>query len=133
MLDTNVLVSTALPGSRLHTLVDVWQHGRCRVLLSDEIFDEYLRVLTYPKFKLSSADIKRILERDLRPYAELVTVTSRVDAIPHDPADNTFLACALDGHADFIVSGDHHLLTLRSFHDIPILTARRFLQQLSHR
>ena len=130
-MDTNVLLSIALPRSRLHSLVDAWQHRRCRLLLSSEIFDEYLRVLTYPKFNLSAEDIRQLLERELRPYAELVQVTSRVQIITEDPADNKFLACALDGHADAIVSGDHHLLALKHFKDIPILTGRQLLDHLA--
>jgi len=130
VLDTNVLVSIALPGSRLQPLVDAWQQGRCRLLISSDIFDEYLRVLTYPKFQLTAEDIKQLLERDLRPYAELVRVTSRVDAVVIDPADNKFLACALDGRADVVVSGDRHLLTLKQFRSIPILTARQLLDRL---
>ena len=101
------------------------------MLVSSEIFDEYLRVLTYPTFKLSAEDIKRIVERELRPYTELVSVSSHVDVIKTDRSDNKFLACALDGRADAIVSGDHHLLALRRFHHIPILTARQFLDHIS--
>jgi predicted nucleic acid-binding protein len=41
-----------------------------------------------------------------------------------------FLACALDGQADVIVSGDHHLLDLENYRDIPIMTARQFMDQL---
>ncbi len=131
VLDTNVLVSTALPGSRLQSLVDAWQHRRCRLLLSREIFDEYLRVLTYPKFRLTSADIKRILERELLPYAEMVNVTTQVEAIVEDPADNKFLACAVDGRADVLVSGDHHLLELKAFHETAIISPRQLLDRLA--
>lgn len=130
VLDTNVLVSSALPGSRLRPLIDAWQRGRCRLLISPEIFDEYLRVLTYPKFQLSSDDIRRILERDVMPYSEMVRVTSHVDVVKADPADNKFLACAIDGKADAIVSGDHHLLNLKTYQKIPIVTAREFLNRL---
>jgi predicted nucleic acid-binding protein len=42
-----------------------------------------------------------------------------------------FLACALDGQADFIVSGEHHLLDLGAYMEIPIITARQFLGQLN--
>ncbi len=131
VLDTNILVSVALPDSRLRPLAEAWEAGRCRLLISREIFDEYLRVLTYPKFRLSSDDVTRVLERGVLPYAEWVTVTSRIDVIREDPSDNAFLACALDGKADAIVSGDHHLLELGTFHAIPILTGRQFLSQLT--
>ena len=131
VVDTNILVSVALPESRLQILADGWQKRRFRLLISAEIFDEYLRVLTYPKFNLSSADIKRILEKELLPYTEMVKVTTQVNVIVKDPSDNKFLACAVDGHANFIVSGDQHLLSVGQFHHIPILTARQLLEKLS--
>ena len=127
VLDTNLLVSIALPGSRLQPLLETWRGRKCRLLVSSEIFAEYLRVLTYPKFRLSSEDVKRFLEQDVRPYMELVAVHTAVHVIQADPSDNKFLACALDGHADVVVSGDHHLLDLKQFRGIPIVTARQFL------
>jgi len=54
-----------------------------------------------------------------------------MNAIPDDPQDEIFLACALDGQADLIVSGDRHLLDLGKYHGIPILTARQFLDTLA--
>ena len=48
-----------------------------------------------------------------------------------DPADDKFLACALDGRADLLVSGDDHLLRLKAFHHIPIVSARQFLDRLT--
>ena len=131
VLDTNILISTALPGSRLRELVEAWQKGRCRLLISPEIFDEYLRVFAYPKFGLSMEEIRRILEHDVWPYAEQIKVTTRVTVITADPSDNKFLACAVDGRADYIVSGDHHLLDVRQFQQIPIISARQFLTRLS--
>lgn len=128
VLDTNVLVSIALPRSRLEPLVEAWQGGRCRLLISAEIFDEYLRVLAYPRFQLSSEDIRRILERDLLPHTQQVRVTSSIHAIPADPSDNKFLACAVDGRADWIVTGDHHLLQLKRFHNIRIGSPSEFLR-----
>ena len=112
-------------------LAEAWRTHRCLPLLSQEIFDEYLRVLTYPKFQLSSSEIKRVLEHDFLPYAEFVRVTSQVEVIAADPSDNKFLACALDGRADVVVSGDRHLLTLKRFHGIAIVTARQFRDQVA--
>lgn len=131
VLDTNVLVSSALPGSRLAALVAAWRTRRCRLLVSQEIFEEYLRVLTYPKFRLSSNDITQLLEQDVLPYADFVRVTTRVQAIAADPADDKFLACAVDGRADFLVSGDRHLLELQRFRGIPIVSPRQLLDQLT--
>lgn len=57
------------------------------------------------------------------------TVSSPVpEVILEDPDDDKFLACAIDGGADYIVSGDHHLLDLGSYEGIPILRPATFLQ-----
>jgi len=54
-------------------------------------------------------------------------------AIPDDPDDEEILACAVDGRADLIVSGDRHLLALGAFRGIPILSPRDFLARLPER
>ncbi len=57
----------------------------------------------------------------------LVDVTSRIDTIKVDPSDNAFLECAVDGRADYIVSGDRHLLGLGTYRGIQIISPREFL------
>jgi putative PIN family toxin of toxin-antitoxin system len=59
--------------------------------------------------------------------AELVTITERVTEC-RDPKDNKFLELALNGRADVIVSGDHDLLTLNPFREIPIVEPATFVQ-----
>lgn len=63
--------------------------------------------------------------------SEFVEVKTEVQAIKADPTDDIFLALAIDGNADAIVSGDHHLLDLKKFEEIPMLTIRRFLSLAS--
>ena len=64
--------------------------------------------------------------------ALVVAGDSNVDgSVPDDPKDEMFLACALDGGAEFIISGDHHLLDLGIYRDIPIMTPRQFQAQLA--
>jgi uncharacterized protein len=50
--------------------------------------------------------------------------------VPQDPRDEVFLACAIDAKADCIVSGDRHLLDLRTYRGIPILPVREFAEKL---
>lgn len=52
-------------------------------------------------------------------------------AIPEDPKDEMFLACAVDARADMIVSGDHHLLDLTEYKGIPILSVDQFAERLA--
>ncbi|MDR3557430.1 MAG: hypothetical protein P4L55_21955 [Syntrophobacteraceae bacterium] len=54
----------------------------------------------------------------------------RFSVIEDDPSDNIYLACALEGQADFIISGDHHLTDLVEFRDIRIVNPAAFLEIL---
>ena len=54
----------------------------------------------------------------------------KTDRLKTDPDDNKFLACALEAKADFIVSGDNHLLELKHYQGIQIITAKIFVDKL---
>jgi predicted nucleic acid-binding protein len=56
-----------------------------------------------------------------------------LDVIHDDPDDNRILECAVAGHADVIVSGDRHLLRLKSYEGIPIVRPVDFLRALGLR
>lgn len=87
---------------------------------------EVIRVLGYPKFGLLARQISPLIE-NLRSYAEFVEIHSTIAEITADPTDNIFLECAVDGKADYIISGDKHLLELRSYAGIPIVKSKDFL------
>jgi predicted nucleic acid-binding protein len=53
----------------------------------------------------------------------------RVLVHQHDPSDNIYLACAVEGNAGFIISGGHHLTDLKTFRGIPIVNPAAFLKQ----
>jgi putative PIN family toxin of toxin-antitoxin system len=135
VIDTNVIVSGILSrkGAPVE-LLKAWRERRFLLLTSSAIVAEVRAVLHYPrirnKYPLSNDDIEQtimLLEHD----ALLVKGEANVaGSVPDDPKDEMFLACALDGTADVIVSGDHHLLDLESYRDIPIMTPRQFLDQL---
>ena len=129
VLDTNALVSALLFGGGPGELVSLWEKGRIVPLLSKDVFLEYVRVLGYPKFALSAEDIKGLIEEHFLPYAEMVPVDKTPSVIRMDPADDKFLALAVAGGADLLISGDRHLLALRRYGDVEILTPRRFLER----
>jgi putative PIN family toxin of toxin-antitoxin system len=132
VLDTNLFVSMAIrPGGVPDRVRQEWQHGSFTLLASQDLLAETRRVLAYPRLRalirLSGEEEAELL-RLLTEETELTPGTLQVDAIPADPADNMVLACAVEGHADYIVSGDTHLLSLREYAGIPIITARAFLR-----
>ena len=130
VLDTNVFVSSLLfrgPASEVHA---AWTAGRFVPLVSKMALEEYTRVLACTKLRLSEAEIGGLLRNELLRYAEPVVVSSRIDAVKDDPADNRFLELAIDGRADLVVTGDRHLLDLGSWRGTPIVGVRGFLNRL---
>jgi len=128
VLDTNILVSSALGGA-LELILDKWSDDAFIVIVTTDILDEYFEVINRPKFRLKQETIDKII-RYIYQFAEIIVPTETVQVIKADPTDNKFLEAALFGEADYIVSGDSHLLELKTFRGIPILSAREFIEQL---
>ena len=95
--------------------------------LSEDGIREFIKVLSYSKFALTASEIQPLIT-DLEENAEFVEVKSSVEIIKEDPSDNIFLSLALDGGASYIVSGDSHLLNLKRYKDIEIITAKQFTE-----
>jgi len=129
VLDTNAVISALLFRGELSRLYDLWKKKAFVVTASREIIEEYIRVLAYPKFKLSEREIEALINEELLPYIEPVTVIEDVKGVCKAPDDDKFLACAVAGKADFIVSGDAHLLSLKKHEGCPIITAEEFLKK----
>jgi hypothetical protein len=129
VLDTNALVSALLFTGISSNLVSFWQRGSITLLLSRDILDEYLRVLSYRKFELSEEEIKELIQEEILPYAEVVKPKRRLRVVKRDPADNKFLECAVAGKAHVIISGDKDLLSLGRYRQIVIQTPAQFLAE----
>jgi uncharacterized protein len=140
VLDTNVVLSALVFGGGATARVrQAWQAGRLRPLASTATAQELMRVLAYPKFKLS-ADEQRELLADYLPCCEVVTIPEPPPRVPacRDPHDLPFLHLALAGKADMLVSGDADLLALavpgvRPRLRLRILTVQTLLEHLQTR
>lgn len=128
VVDTNVVVSALLFGGISGKLTPLWKGRHIQPLCSKEIIDEYVRVLAYPKFKLTESEIEFLLSQEIVRWFEIVMVSPGKPFVAADPSDDKFIWCALQGKADAIISGDEHLLHLTSS-PIPILSPSRFLRQ----
>ncbi len=129
VLDTNVLVSALIFTGISSELVPLWQRSAITVLLSRGILKEYLRVLSYPKFQLSEAEIKALIEEELLPYVEVVNPRRRLRVVERDPSDDKFLECAVTGKAQVIISGDKDLLSLGRYRQIRIQSPAQFFDE----
>ena len=126
VFDTNILISGYLWKGSPRRAIDKVRRGEWIHLVSEETIEELIRVLAYAKFGLKPEEIEPII-RDLMAISQYVEVRSKIDLVKADPTDNIFLNLAIDGQADVIVSGDHHLLDLKEFNEIPIISVRKFL------
>ena len=134
VLDTNVFVSALInPRGKPAQILNYVFESKVRLFTSPSIIEELERVLSYPKLVkrhgLEKQELKKFVS-DLLSILSLVEGKKAIELIAEDPADNNYLSCALDAKADFIVSGDIHLLNLREYEGIQIITPSQFLEML---
>ena len=132
VLDTDVVLSALVFGGGTSArLRQAWQGSHCLQLVSTATAQELIRVLAYPKFRLT-ADQQRELLADYLPWAASVRIPQPPPAIPacRDPFDAPFLHLAIAGKADALVSGDKDLLALAGRGRFAILAPSAFLETL---
>ncbi len=116
VLDTNIIASGTISSSGPpYEVLEAWRDRKFTLVSSTIILKEVERVFQYPRIKepyhLDTKTIKAILAR-LNKYSVATQGKLKVSEIKDDPTDNIFLACAKEGTADFIVTGDDHLLEI---------------------
>ena len=127
VLDTNILVSGTLYLGKPKKVIDLALAGKVEIVGSAQTINEFKKVITRDKFRLSAAEQEYILNFVIR-LSRLVSTRGNFKVIKADPDDDKFLIAEYDGKADFIVSGDHHLLDLIEFLGIRIVTEHQFLE-----
>ena len=127
--DTNILVSALLFGGTPEQVFIAGLRGEIQLLTSPSLLKEFEKVLK-EKFKLNIHLVREIIE-EVREVAEIVEVSSHIQAISYPDEDNRVLECAIDDKADFIVTGDtRHILPLKEYGGIKILSPSEFLKYL---
>jgi len=138
VLDTNVWVSAMLtPGNPPAKILELALAGKMRVIISPGIIRQIGQVLKYPKVKkvlkkrqFTSQEVDDIILKLLK-VALITSGKSLADGVSGDPADDMIIACALEGRADFIISGDHHLTDLKNYQGIEIVAPSTFLELIT--
>ena len=114
VLDTNVVLSALVfRGGTAGQVRLAWQRGLLFPLASAATVQELVRVLAYPKFRLSPAEQDELLA-DYLPYAETVRIPQPPPTVPEcrDALDLPFLHLAVAGTAQVLISGDRDLLVI---------------------
>jgi len=134
VLDTNVLISglVAEQGPPRQVL-DAWLEGRYTLVTSLYLVEELTHVLSYPRIaerlRLDEEEVETILVV-LLSQAEVVPGQLHLPGVTRDPKDDAVVACAKEGEADYLVSGDQDLLVLDEYEGIQVITPRQFAEIL---
>ena len=135
VIDTNLFISGLFGKDSLSAkLQDLWINQEFELVTSIEIIKEVSRVVQYPRIKKRFHPKDETLKRFFRLVFRKAVVTKdiyKTDRIADDPSENKFLACALEGKVDFIVSRDRHLRNLKQFHGIQIIDASTFVKKVT--
>ena len=135
VVDTNLFISGIFgKGSLSSKLQDLWINQEFELITSIKIMKEVSRVLRYPRIQQRFHPKDETLKRFFRLVFRKAVITKdtyKTDKIIDDQSDNKFLACALEGKADYIVSRDPHLRNLKQFHGINIVDASTFVKKVT--
>lgn len=128
VIDTNIIVSALIFGGKVSRLRLAWQDDLFIPLVSKATTTELIRVLAYPKFKLTPTEQEDLIS-DYILFCEAVAMPDRLPVIPEcrDPFDVPFLLLAVVSEADYLVTGDSDLLSLKDNFSCPIITAEDFI------
>jgi len=138
VIDTNLFVSGLFAAQGYsYQLQQLWVSGAFELAVSEEILKEIENTLLKPHIRkrlfLEDGEQESIISL-IREKAFVVTADLyQTDKIKADPTDNKFLACALEVKADYIASGDNHLLELKHFHGIQIVDAKIFVKKIKEK
>ena len=131
VLDTNVLISATFWPGNSYKIIKKVERGEIELFLSLEILKEFSEVLSYEeiqkKIKIKNLYVNYSIEK-LVSISKIIFPKEKINIIKEDPSDNKFLECAYEGKVDYIISKDKHILRLKEFKNIKIVTPEEFLK-----
>lgn len=135
VIDTNIFISgiislKGIPRKILELAQKEIFHVVTSISINQEIFDVLHRDYIYTKYNLNE-DIIDDMAAFLYEGTILTEDSYKISKIQKDPEDNKFIGCAAEGEADYIVSGDEHLLSLKHYRGIQIVDAKTFLEKVN--
>ena len=126
VLDTNILISALGWVGNPRLIFNRVISNDFELIMSDKQLEEIIKVLGYPKFSFDYDQKSRFINL-LIEISTLVKLDEILNVIGDDPEDNIIITSAVIGGADFIITGDEHILKLKKFRTISILNAKDFM------
>lgn len=136
VVDTSTLISAVLWTGLPHRLIELAEAGQITLCATEETLQEFREVLARPKFagkiRERATRVDEIMQSVLRLVA-LYPVLAMPAVVDADPDDDKFLACAAAAGVEYLISSDGHLLDMKAYGGVQILTPREFVEQVATR
>src|SRR3989338_5494796 len=132
VLDTNILISALLRSPTCSTIMEFLKVRSFSLVSSESLLNEFREVLLDKKFTSLTDQEVRNLTIIIKINALIVNPTHKIQAC-RDPEDNKILEAAVSSNADFIVTGDKDLLTIKKIKNTIIITPKEFIHKLKSR
>ena len=131
VLDTNIIISGTFWTGASFKILELVDKKEIRIIVTVEILKEYDKIIhseeiiektiIYQEIKIKA--LYKILSK-----ATIVDPKEKIEIIRDDPEDNKFIEAAQEGKAGYIISNDKHLLKLKQYKQILIITPEEFLE-----
>jgi len=130
VLDTNIFISGIFWRGASNKVILHWREEKFTLVTSLEAVSEIIKVLKDFKIKLSDEMIKEWVDLIVR-NSIIVEPKEKIKIVKDDPKDDIFIETAVAGNVDYIVSQDNHLLKLKAFRGIRIITPDEFIKMFN--
>ncbi len=127
VFDTNVFIPSFFGGIP-RQIINCWKNGKITLCFSQEIIEEYIEVLTRLGLQ-DKNEIQNLTKLFAEGYNSIFTAkTPHLEIVEEDPDDNKFIECAVALDSKIIISGDKHLLVIKKYIDIDIISSKEFIK-----
>ena len=130
VLDSNIYISGIIFGGNPRKIIDLIIEGKIKSYISSDILDEIKEVLERDKFRFTP-DITQQIIIEIESLSEFVIPKIKHSAVNRDFDDNKIIDCAIESKADYIITGDDDLLSLKEYKSIKIINAFDFINIVS--
>jgi putative PIN family toxin of toxin-antitoxin system len=126
VIDTNIYISAIFWNGKPREVIDLGRDGKITIFTSLDIENEIAGKLK-TTFKLAEEDVNQIL-LDFSTFTLPIRISKQLIVVQDDPDDNKFIECAVECKANYIISGDRHLLNLKEYEGIKLIKSSDFLK-----
>ncbi|GMO19005.1 MAG: putative toxin-antitoxin system toxin component, PIN family [Spirochaetaceae bacterium] len=126
VLDANVFISSFFWGGNPRKIFERIIAGTDELFVTKEILDEIEDVMGRPKFHTDKDNIQYYIN-SIEEIGNKITAKKHIKNGSRDKSDNKYIECGIAANVDYIISGDIHLLELKEYDNIKIVTAKNYL------